>query len=254
MEKIDKRGGCKQQAETTTDLFLRWGNKKRLRCVRVREPDDTADTSFAVSGRRRNRRKINSHFVTFSSDNENREPSLQPPSTRLTRIFLMDLMSASSKIYNIRNFQKNHGDQMTAEASTTLRSESNRKSSSDKEDKYTTRGCAAAGMVEKPKVSSLDGGGGVDEGCCKSKHVWPKLYIALTSKEKEEDFMAMKGCKLPHRPKKRAKIIQRTLLLVSPGAWLTDMCQERYEVREKKSTKKKPTGLKAMGSVESDSE
>ncbi|CAH1447601.1 unnamed protein product [Lactuca virosa] len=227
MEKIDKRGGCKQQAETTTDLFLRWGNKKRLRCVRVREPDDTADTSFAVSGRRRNRRKINSHFVTFSSDNENREPSLQPPSTRLTR---------------------------TAEASTTLRSESNRKSSSDKEDKYTTRGCAAAGMVEKPKVSSLDGGGGVDEGCCKSKHVWPKLYIALTSKEKEEDFMAMKGCKLPHRPKKRAKIIQRTLLLVSPGAWLTDMCQERYEVREKKSTKKKPTGLKAMGSVESDSE
>lgn len=186
MEKIDKGGGCKQQAETTTDLFLRWGNKKRLRCVRVREPDDTADTSFAVSGRRRIRRKINSHFVTFSSDNENREPSLQPPSTRLTR---------------------------TAEASTTLRSESNRKSSSDKEDKYTTRGCAAAGMVEKPKVSSLDGGGGVDEGCCKSKHVWPKLYIALTSKEKEEDFMAMKGCKLPHRPKKRAKIIQRTLLV-----------------------------------------
>ena len=26
--------------------------------------------------------------------------------------------------------------------------------------------------------------------------------------------------------------------LVSPGAWLTDMCQERYEVREKKSSKK----------------
>lgn len=25
---------------------------------------------------------------------------------------------------------------------------------------------------------------------------------------------------------------------MSPGAWLTDMCQERYEVREKKSTKK----------------
>lgn len=26
--------------------------------------------------------------------------------------------------------------------------------------------------------------------------------------------------------------------MVSPGAWLTDMCQERYEVREKKSNKK----------------
>lgn len=26
--------------------------------------------------------------------------------------------------------------------------------------------------------------------------------------------------------------------LVSPGAWLSDMCQERYEVREKKTSKK----------------
>ncbi|KAJ0094719.1 hypothetical protein Patl1_15786 [Pistacia atlantica] len=56
----------------------------------------------------------------------------------------------------------------------------------------------------------------------------------------------MKGCKGPQRPKKRAKIIQRSLLLVSPGAWLTDMCQERYEVREKKSSKKRPRGLKVM--------
>lgn len=31
--------------------------------------------------------------------------------------------------------------------------------------------------------------------------------------------------------------------LVSPGAWLTDMCQERYEVREKKSSKKVLVGL-----------
>jgi hypothetical protein len=26
--------------------------------------------------------------------------------------------------------------------------------------------------------------------------------------------------------------------LVSPGAWLSDLCQERYEVREKKASKK----------------
>lgn len=45
------------------------------------------------------------------------------------------------------------------------------------------------------------------------KMVWPKLCIGLSSKEKEEDFMAMKGCKLPQRPKKRAKVVQRTLLV-----------------------------------------
>ncbi|KAK1313840.1 hypothetical protein QJS10_CPA06g01565 [Acorus calamus] len=76
------------------------------------------------------------------------------------------------------------------------------------------------------------------------------------SKEKEEDFMAMKGCKLPQRPKKRAKFIQKCLLsywvsffmvhLVTPGAWLSDLSHERYEVREKKCSRKRRRGLKAM--------
>lgn len=222
---MEKKLGYKPEAaetESTTDLFLKWGNKKRLRCVRVRDDTTGADPSFAVSGRRRVRRKVNSHFVSLNSDHDVSEASLPPPPTRLTR---------------------------NSEVATTIRSESHRKTSPEKEEKmYTSRGYTAAPVVDG------GGGGGVDENSSTSKHVWPKLYIALTSKEKEEDFMAMKGCKPSHRPKKRAKMIQRTLLLVSPGAWLTDMCQERYEVREKKSTKKRPTGLKAMGSMESDSE
>ncbi|CAN1791130.1 hypothetical protein LINPERHAP1_LOCUS19147 [Linum perenne] len=125
------------------------------------------------------------------------------------------------------------------------------------EDRYYSTRAAAGGVGGDEngsgKASSVEGeeksGGGVE------RVVWPKLYISLSSKEKEEDFLAMKGCKLPQRPKKRAKIIQRTILAVCPGAWLSDMCQERYEVREKKSSKKRPTGLKAMGSMDhSDSE
>uniref|UniRef100_A0A2P2KTA6 Putative serine/threonine-protein kinase DDB_G0282963 n=1 Tax=Rhizophora mucronata TaxID=61149 RepID=A0A2P2KTA6_RHIMU len=85
--------------------------------------------------------------------------------------------------------------------------------------------------------------------------VWPpKFVIALTNKEKEEDFFAFKGSKLPQRPKKRTKFIQRTLNLVSPGAWLCDLTLERYEVREKKISKKRPRGLKAMGNLDSDTE
>ncbi|KAK7282129.1 hypothetical protein RIF29_10694 [Crotalaria pallida] len=125
----------------------------------------------------------------------------------------------------------------------------NRKSASpEKEDRYyTTRGSA---VVVDDNNGKVTGDGHNEERAL----VWPKLYITLSSKEKEEDFLAIKGCKLPQRPKKRAKIIQRSLLLVSPGAWLTDMCQEKYQVREKKSNKKRSRGLKAMGSVESDSE
>ncbi|KAJ0958125.1 hypothetical protein HanPSC8_Chr01g0035511 [Helianthus annuus] len=226
MDRLEKSGvvGFKQP-ETTTDLFLKWGNKKRLRCVRMRDPDDAADPSYAVSGRRRIRRRINSRFVTFPSDNNNhhshnnnynnnnnikQQASVPSQHTRLTR---------------------------NSETAVNLRSETHRKPSPEKE-------------VSRPTVSPMDGGVG-DQ---KVKHVWPKLYITLSSKEKEEDFMAMKGCKPSHRPKKRPKAIQRSLLLVSPGAWLTDICQDRYDVIEKKNTKKRPRGLKAMGSMESDSE
>ncbi|KAL6997486.1 hypothetical protein U1Q18_007613 [Sarracenia purpurea var. burkii] len=217
MEKEEKNQRVCKSPEI--DLFLQWGNRKRLRCVRVRDPEISDQTNGG-----RMRRKIPSRIVTAVPEKESSFP--QP--NRLSR---------------------------TLEAAAALRSE-NRKSASaspEKEDRYyTTRG-SVAGMDENGGKGLVDGGervGGEDN----RGTVWPKLYIALSCKEKEEDFMAMKGCKPPQRPKKRAKIIQRTLLLVSPGAWLSDLCQERYEVREKKSSKKRPRGLKAMGSMESDSE
>lgn len=90
--------------------------------------------------------------------------------------------------------------------------------SPEKEDRYyTTRG--SLGLDENGKVVGLDhhGHAGIESG----GFVWPKLFISLSSKEKEEDFMAMKGCKLPQRPKKRAKLLQRSLLVCvpDPNCW-----------------------------------
>ncbi|KAL2334172.1 hypothetical protein Fmac_015385 [Flemingia macrophylla] len=84
---------------------------------------------------------------------------------------------------------------------------------------------------------------------------WPRIYIALSRKEKEDDFLAMKGTKIPQRPKKRAKNIDRILQCCFPGMWLSDLTKSRYEVREKKSVKKqKRRGLKGMENLDSDSE
>lgn len=59
---------------------------------------------------------------------------------------------------------------------------------------------------------SKKGGGSSSGSDAVPAIVWPpKFVIGLTNKEKEEDFLAIKGCKLPHRPKKRAKFVQRTL-------------------------------------------
>uniref|UniRef100_A0A5B6Z7K3 Uncharacterized protein n=1 Tax=Davidia involucrata TaxID=16924 RepID=A0A5B6Z7K3_DAVIN len=173
MEKEEKNQKACKPPET--DFFLQWGNRKRLRCVRVKDPEISDQSNGG-----RIRRKITSRFITAS---EKENFPLQP--TRLAT----------------RN---------SSEAAT-LRSE-NRKSSAaasspEKEDRYyATRG-SVVGLDESGKVSG-DGGGDENRGL-----VWPKLYITLSSKEKEEDFMAMKGCKLPQRPKKRAKIIQRSLLV-----------------------------------------
>lgn len=40
---------------------------------------------------------------------------------------------------------------------------------------------------------------------------WPRIYLSLSRKEKEDDFLIMKGTKLSQRPKKRPKNIDRTL-------------------------------------------
>nr|VDC99498.1 unnamed protein product [Brassica oleracea] len=85
---------------------------------------------------------------------------------------------------------------------------------------------------------------------------WPRIYIALSRKEKEEDFLVMKGTKLPHRPRKRAKNIDKSLQYCFPGMWLSDLTKNRYEVREKKNVKKLPKrrGLKGLENLDTDSE
>lgn len=209
---------------------LQWGNRKRLRCVKVKDSSLNGKSDGVGSGGVVVKKKITSRVVennngsNVNSSSKDGHPLPPVPSShRPNRELGMSRSNANDN----------------RKASTSF--------SPEKEDRYyTTRGSGAfddgcKGLFANPKEETR-------------KHVWPKLLLSLSSKEKEEDFMAMKGCKPPQRPKKRAKLIQKTILFVSPGAWLTDLCQERYEVREKKTSKKKPRGLKAMGSMESDSE
>ncbi|GAV90000.1 LOW QUALITY PROTEIN: DUF1639 domain-containing protein [Cephalotus follicularis] len=174
----------KDQRTLESEFVLQWGNRKRLRCVRVKGPQISQRSNGGV------RRRISSRFDRCVVSATKDSSPLQP--NGLTR-----------------NFD-----------AATLMNES-RKSSSPEDRYYSTRGSLSVGVDDNGM-----GNNGEDKGL-----VWPKLYIALSSKAKEEDFMAMKGCKPSQRPKKRAKMIQRSLLLVSPGAWLTDMGQERGKRR-----------------------
>ncbi|KAF4359828.1 hypothetical protein G4B88_020349 [Cannabis sativa] len=100
-------------------------------------------------------------------------------------------------------------------------------------------------------------GGGVRSTVGKSeKKVSSSCLARLGNDKKEDDFLAMKGTKLPQRPKKRPKNVDRALQYCFPGMWLSDLTRNRYEVREKKCVKKQKQrrGLKGMESLDSDSE
>ncbi|CAN8287994.1 unnamed protein product [Cochlearia groenlandica] len=207
--------GQRGSGSTEADFVLQWGDRKRVRCMKVKKDQRISNPKSTDSSLATTKRSSSSNKLVSRSERGS------PSSRHLNR--------PNNKIidstFNVRRSFV---------------------ASPDKEDRYyTTRGSMSVdenGKVVKEPVKET------------KKHVWPKLFTTLSNKEKEEDFLAMKGCKLPQRPKKRAKLVQKTLLLVSPGAWLSDLCKERYEVREKKTSKKRPRGLKAMGSMESDSE
>ncbi|CAG7878452.1 unnamed protein product [Brassica rapa] len=203
------------------EMFLQWGNKKRMRRLRASANKD------------------NKHISQRQSNSSSHETFLFHSSrfSRYTKVISFSLnRSQDSIFFNWVSFF------IRGSEGAILRSGGSLPEKEKEERYYTTRG-----VVD---TNGEDSNGKGEES------MWPKLFVTLSSKEKEEDFMAMKGCKPSHRPKKRAKLIQKSLLLVSPGTWLADMCPDRYDVRVKKSSKKRRArGLKAMGNnIDSDSD
>ncbi|KAJ0986574.1 hypothetical protein J5N97_004930 [Dioscorea zingiberensis] len=217
-------GGVAYNSNGEPDLLLQWGNRKRLRCVKIQRRDDASDKPPTASATavRVGRRGIR-------ADKESATILTRLASPTPHRV-LRNNSEAMRGSQVQQNQPINGGRGATA---------SPEKASEEHSDRNNNNN----------KKGSGEGSSSGSEGA-----VWPKFAIGLTNKEKEEDFLVFKGSKLPQRPKKRAKLIQRTLNLVSPGSWLCDLSLERYEVREKKISKKRPRGLKAMGNMESDSE
>ncbi|XP_058725053.1 uncharacterized protein LOC131596425 [Vicia villosa] len=252
---------------TTSDLGLQWGNKKRLRFMKVQVKQDSLNpvhrTTVRVDRRVvRTEKDTSNRLATDNSiinnhnhrnhNNQNqsngypslrqRAPSPQQPPPRILR-------NNTESSGAMRGTQTQINGSVRGIASPERGAHDKRGTHTHLNDNNKSAGSSDNALDGKKGGGSSSGSGDATPA------VWPpKFVIALTNKEKEEDFMAIKGSKLPQRPKKRAKLIQRTLNLVSPGTWLSDLTLERYEVREKKITKKRPRGLKAMGNMDSDSE
>uniref|UniRef100_A0A804M5Y7 Cysteine proteinases superfamily protein n=1 Tax=Zea mays TaxID=4577 RepID=A0A804M5Y7_MAIZE len=151
------------------NLFLQWGSRKRLRCVKTR--DDGSPSPSPSEGLRRaipraTRPLLGADIAAF-----------RRPST----------FNRSRKSDSLVN-EYRHSMALSLE----------------KDKYYTTRGSPFDG-------NGFDFGSIAEE---KGTTALPRFFVALSNKEKEEDFMAMKGCKLPQRPKKRPKLMQKCLLVM----------------------------------------
>ncbi|KAK8697135.1 hypothetical protein V6N13_113289 [Hibiscus sabdariffa] len=303
-----------KQTASSSDFVLQWGNRKRLRCMKIQVKDDHSGqvnrTTVRVDRRvvradkdSSNQPTNNNHGNGYFNLRQRPASPQAPPPQRVLRAEFFFSFSFSFKslvvFCALSNwpggrqcvwFWRNKKNSWNSENSGAMRGQSNGavrgfaspdRAAHDKRvggggnnhhhhqrsshnnhhhsNNNNNKSAASSEMAHDSKKGGSSSGSGdaAAAAAVTPPIVWPpKFVIALTNKEKEEDFMAIKGSKLPQRPKKRAKFIQRTLNLVSPGAWLCDLTLERYEVREKKISKKRPRGLKAMGNtnMESDSE
>lgn len=251
-------GLLRETRSASADFVLRWGNRKRLRCMKIQVKDSSTPplrktTTVPVDRRAvrsNDKDPTSSHPTAAAAHNSNhnggaallnlRQRPTSPPPPPSQRI-----------LRNSEAAMKGHTNCVRGGYSSPDRGGAQDKKGTTNHNANNENG-GASGSSETAHDSKKGGSSSVSEAI---PPVWPpKFVIALTNKEKEEDFMAIKGSKLPQRPKKRAKFIQRTLNLVSPGQWLCDLTLERYEVREKKISKKRPRGLKAMNNMDSDSE
>ncbi|KAL0323778.1 UNVERIFIED_CONTAM: hypothetical protein Scaly_2344900 [Sesamum calycinum] len=280
------RSESRSAATSSSDFVLQWGNRKRLRCMKVQVKDHSNNINNGSGPAQRATARIDRRVVRSDLNNNS---SKDPNSNQLTSNNAGKSNGGTNGYLNLRQrpASPSHRILRNSESSLGMRGHSNGVRGLASPDRGDKRSGAAGNNNSSHHPSNKNnnnngsnhndnhyhhggGGGGGGSGSSETAHdgkkggssggdtiaaMWPpKFVIALTNKEKEEDFLAIKGSKLPQRPKKRAKFIQRTLNLVSPGAWLCDLTLERYEVREKKVSKKRPRGLKAMGNMDSDSE
>ncbi|RWW25429.1 hypothetical protein GW17_00010222 [Ensete ventricosum] len=211
-------------ASASPELLLQWGNRKRLRCVKFQRRDDDAapglhSTTAAAAARvdRALRGATSTAYKRVLRYGSSRRGGGR---SRAVRVRAGEWREKHTRFISVHVIHFAHpqdwflgegGPQATGVATRAKRGVSL------PERERGGRGSACTEGTHENEGGGGGGGGGGRRGGSPSSGsegaatIWPKFALALTNKEKEEDFFAFKGSKLPPRPKKRAKLLQRTI-------------------------------------------
>ncbi|KAL0311897.1 UNVERIFIED_CONTAM: hypothetical protein Sradi_5589000 [Sesamum radiatum] len=243
------RSESRSGATSSSDFVLQWGNRKRLRCMKVQVKDHSNNINNGSGPAQRATARIDRRVVRSDL---NKNSSKDPNSNQLTSNNAGKSNGGNNGYLNLRQrpASPSHRILRNSESSLGMRGHSNGVRGLASPDRGDKRSGAAGNNNSSHHPSNKNnnnngsnhndnhyhhhggGGGGGGSGSSETAHdgkkggssggdtiaaMWPpKFVIALTNKEKEEDFLAIKGSKLPQRPKKRAKFIQRTLNVSYP--------------------------------------
>nr|ACR36609.1 unknown [Zea mays] len=198
-------------APSVGDVLLQWGHKKRSSCRR-----DSATAAAPSAQRRQSAVGGGVKIQRRASAPAHAEKLMPPPPPAATRG--SNLRSASSFPSRASASTAATGSHHPPHHHRTVedRSGGQKRSSPDKTHRSTMDGVY---HHHHHQESPLTGNGVATAGekLGVERFELPLIYISLSRKEKEDDFLAMKGTKLPQRPKKRAKNVDKTLQFVFPG-------------------------------------
>eukprot|EP00249_Psilotum_nudum_P022678 c28606_g1_i6 orf=954-1703(+) len=222
---MDTEIESKKRCTFNGDFPLQWGSRKRLRGPKILNTNSGGDDASELSRKTitvgRRVAKANKRDLRAPKLSEGKLTSSCGADEKISRRYC-DVSSDP--------FMEDERSCEPVESSAMGNADTNLlpflEKSNDMRTEEHMKGCLPASVKEQEQKHDLE------------LLILPKFIIALSRKEKEEDFLAIKGSKLPPRPKKRAKHIQRVLHSVSPGSWLCELSLDRYEVREKKSVRK----------------
>ncbi|XP_076956011.1 uncharacterized protein LOC143631033 [Bidens hawaiensis] len=223
---------------------LKWGNQKLLRCMKVESTADRPETSTPPPRR-------NSEF-RFRSSDRYRFPSSEKLPARITD---GEIEATREKL--MFDFQKEVVKMKDAILRDTAAATTAAASNQTPWNLRTRRAALTAangmnvnvnnnGEVLKLKPNSngssyyspalTASNDAVNASVSGEKRERPKFSVALSRRELEDDFMAMAGRRLPRKPKKRPRIVQRQLDTLFPGLWLSEITADMYKVPDESET------------------
>ncbi|PWA36799.1 hypothetical protein CTI12_AA596420 [Artemisia annua] len=217
---------------------LKWGNQKLLRCIKVVHPDDDDVASvkkrFRSSSSPSSSHKMKSMMIGDEDEIEATREKL-----------MLDFHKEVGKIKDAILKQR-FVDTMTSSPANVTSSPWNlrtRRAAACKAPRSPVNGVNEVNNVFLKKMSSpvrFNGNGGGERA---------KFSVGLSRLEVEDDFMKMTGRRLPRKPKKRPRAVQKQLDTLFPGLWLREITPDLYKVPDEIETGKVAFGDK-WGSVD----